>query len=70
MYAVRVLQGISYTLYFVAAATLVADLAPASRLGQALGWFGSAGPARAAAAFLRVDNNYLHEIMLLCLHEK
>jgi MFS family permease len=42
LYAVRVLQGISYTLYFVAAATLVADLAPAARLGQALGWFGSA----------------------------
>ena len=42
LYAVRALQGISYTLYFVAAATLVADLAPSSRLGQALGWFGSA----------------------------
>jgi len=43
LYAVRAVQGISYTFYFVAAATLVADLSPPSRLGQALGWFGSAG---------------------------
>jgi MFS family permease len=43
LYAVRAVQGVSYTLYFVAAATLVADLSPPSRLGQALGWFGSAG---------------------------
>jgi len=43
LYAVRAVQGVAYTLYFVAAATLVADLSPASRLGQALGWFGCAG---------------------------
>lgn len=42
IYAVRALQGVAYTLYFVAAGTLVADLSPPSRLGQALGWFGSA----------------------------
>jgi MFS family permease len=52
LYAVRVLQGISYTLYFVAAATLVADLAPAARLGQALGWFGSAALMMNAVATL------------------
>ncbi len=43
LYGLRAVQGVGYTLYFVAAATLVADIAPASRLGQALGWFGSAG---------------------------
>jgi MFS family permease len=43
LYGLRAVQGIGYTLYFVAAATLVADIAPAARLGQALGWFGSAG---------------------------
>jgi MFS family permease len=43
IYLLRVVQGISYTLYFVGATTLVADLAPPARLGQALGWFGSAG---------------------------
>src|SRR3954469_1898844 len=39
LYVVRAVQGLAYTLYFVAAATLVADLSPAARLGQALGWF-------------------------------
>lgn len=43
LYGLRAVQGIGYTLYFVAAATLVADIAPAARLGQALGWFGCAG---------------------------
>jgi MFS family permease len=43
LYGLRAVQGIGYTLYFVAAATLVADIVPAARLGQALGWFGSAG---------------------------
>lgn len=52
LYAVRALQGASYTLYFVAAATYVADLSPASRLGQALGWFGCAGLAMNAVATL------------------
>jgi MFS family permease len=37
-------------MYFVAAATLVVDLAPASRLGQALGWFGCAGLVMNAVA--------------------
>ena len=52
MYAVRAVQGVSYTLYFVAAATLVADLSPPARLGQALGWFGSAGLLMNAIATL------------------
>ncbi len=52
MYAVRAVQGVAYTMYFVAAATLVADLAPPSRLGQALGWFGSAGLVMSAVATL------------------
>ena len=52
LYAVRAMQGVSYTLYFVAAATLVADLSPPSRLGQALGWFGSAGLLMNAIATL------------------
>jgi MFS family permease len=43
LYAVRALQGLAYSLYFVAGTTLVADLAAPSRLGQALGWFGAAG---------------------------
>jgi MFS family permease len=50
LYAVRAAQGVAYTLYFVAAATLVADLSPASRLGQALGWFGCAGLVMNAVA--------------------
>jgi MFS family permease len=52
LYAVRAVQGVSYTLYFVAAATLVADLSPPSRLGQALGWFGCAGLLMNAIATL------------------
>lgn len=52
LYALRAVQGVGYTLYFVGAATLVADLAPASRLGQALGWFGSAGLLMNAIATL------------------
>ncbi len=52
LYALRALQGIGYTLYFVAAGTLVADIAPAARLGQALGWFGSAGLLMNAVATL------------------
>jgi len=55
LYAVRALQGISYTLYFVAAGTLVADLAPAARLGQALGWFGCAALMMNAVATLLAE---------------
>lgn len=42
LYGVRLAQGVSFTLFYVAAGTLVADLAPPARLGQALGWFGAA----------------------------
>lgn len=52
LYAVRAVQGVAYTLYFVAAGTLVADLAPPSRLGQALGWFGAGGLLMNAIATL------------------
>jgi MFS family permease len=52
LYGVRALQGVAYTLYFVAAATFVVDLAPSSRLGQALGWFGCAGLLMNAVATL------------------
>jgi MFS family permease len=52
LYAVRAVQGVSYTLYFVAAGTLVADLSPPSRLGQALGWFGAGGLVMNAIATL------------------
>lgn len=52
LYGLRAIQGIGYTLYFVGAGTLVADISPASRLGQALGWFGSAGLLMNAVATL------------------
>jgi len=52
LYAVRVLQGIAYTLYFVAATTLVANISPPARLGQALGWFGAGGLVMNAIATL------------------
>jgi MFS family permease len=52
LYGLRLFQGVSYTLYFVGATTLVADLAPATRLGQALGWFGCAGLLMNAIATL------------------
>lgn len=61
LYAVRAAQGVAYTLYFVAATTLVADLSPASRLGQALGWFGCAGLVMNAVATLiaeRIAQNF------------
>ncbi|HMJ11039.1 MAG TPA: MFS transporter, partial [Polyangiaceae bacterium] len=38
--ALRAVQGISMALVFTAAATLVTDLAPPARMGQALGLFG------------------------------
>jgi MFS family permease len=40
LYLVRVVQGAAFTSAFVAASTLVADLAPPARRGQALGIFG------------------------------
>jgi MFS family permease len=52
LYAVRALQGLSATLFFVATGTLVADLAPPARLGQALGLWGSASLIMNAAATL------------------
>lgn len=36
----RLLQGAGFSLYFVAASTTAADLAPSDRLSQAIGWFG------------------------------
>jgi MFS family permease len=52
LYGLRAVQGIGYTLYFVGAGTLVADISPARRLGQAIGWFGSAGLFMNAVATL------------------
>lgn len=52
IWVLRIVQGLGFTLFYVSVATLVADLAPAARLGQALGVFGAvmiftnaAGPA-------------------------
>ncbi len=39
--AARVLQGMGFSFFFVAASTLAADLAPPARLSQAIGWFGA-----------------------------
>lgn len=69
LYAVRAVQGVAYTLYFVAAGTLVADLSPASRLGQALGWFGCAGLLMNAVATLiaeRIAENYGWHAVFAC----
>lgn len=52
LYGVRAVQGVAYTLYYVAAGTLVADLSPPKRLGQALGWFGAGGLLMNAIATL------------------
>lgn len=52
LYAVRALQGVSATVFFVATGTLVADLAPPARLGQALGLWGSASLVMNAVATL------------------
>jgi MFS family permease len=41
IWLLRVAQGIGFTLFYVAAATLVADLSPPARLGQTLGLFGA-----------------------------
>ncbi len=56
LYAVRGVQGVAYTLYFVAATTLIADLAPPSRLAQALGWIGCAGLAMNAVATMVAES--------------
>jgi MFS family permease len=40
IFVLRVLQGVSFSLAFTAAATLAAELAPRERRAQALGWFG------------------------------
>jgi MFS family permease len=69
LYAVRAVQGVAYTLYFVAAATLVADLAPAARLSQALGWFGCAGLLMNAIATLiaeRIAENFGWPAVFIC----
>jgi MFS family permease len=42
LFALRAFQGVALALVFSAAATLVSDIAPAARLGQALGLFGTA----------------------------
>lgn len=52
LYAARAVQGLSYTLFYVAAGTLIADQAPPSRLGQAIGWFGAAALMMNAIATL------------------
>lgn len=44
----RILQGLAYSLYFVALFALVVDLVPPARRGQALGAFGISGLASAA----------------------
>jgi MFS family permease len=61
LYLVRAAQGVGFTLFFVGTVTLVADLAPAARLGQALGWFGSAALLMNAVATLvaeRIAHDY------------
>lgn len=52
LYAARAVQGLAFTLFYVSAGTLVADLAPPSRLGQALGVFGAAALIMNAVATL------------------
>lgn len=41
LFAARVFQGLGFSFFIVAAATLAADLAPPARLSQAIGWFGA-----------------------------
>lgn len=40
LYGLRALQGVAFSMTFIAAATLATDLTPPERLGQALGVFG------------------------------
>ena len=62
IWSLRVIQGLGFTLFYVSAATLVADLSPPARLGQALGIFGAvmiftnaAGPAFAEWASVKTS---------------
>jgi MFS family permease len=48
--ALRGLQGVAWSLFFAAGMSLVADIAPPSRLGQAIGLFGGAALAMNALA--------------------
>ena len=41
LWVVRALQGMAFTLYYVAISTLATDLSPPQRLGQAIGLFGA-----------------------------
>jgi MFS family permease len=41
IWVLRIFQGIGFTLFYVAVATLATDLSPPARLGQALGIFGA-----------------------------
>jgi len=50
LYLLRVVHGISYALVFNAIVTLAADLAPAKKLGQAIGLIGAAGTVANAVA--------------------
>lgn len=40
VWVLRALQGAAFTLFFISLSTLTADIAPAKRLGQAIGLFG------------------------------
>jgi MFS family permease len=46
----RIAHGVAFTFFFVATQTLAADLAPPARLGQVLGYYGSAFVLTNAAA--------------------
>ena len=48
--ALRGLHGVAWSLFFAAGMSLVADVAPPSRLGQAIGLYGGAGLAMNAIA--------------------
>jgi MFS family permease len=50
MYALQMLGGIAFMISFNAAGTLVADQAPAERLGQAIGIFGASNMVMSAVA--------------------
>jgi MFS family permease len=69
LYGVRAVQGIGATLFFVGTSTLVADLSPPARMGQALGWFGSAALLMNAIATLvaeRIAHDYGWSGVFLC----
>jgi MFS family permease len=50
MYALQMLGGVAFMIAFNAAGTLVADQAPAERLGQAIGIFGASNMVMSAVA--------------------